>query len=130
MRGYTHVLATDGLDHIIGRRAEEVCDDGKLVDMVLAWEEWLALEHFSKDAACAPDVNFDIVLLPREHDLRGAVVSCRDISSHLRVLNTSQAKIANLEIAVLVDKNVAGLQVTMNNTSRVHVLQSTLFDVS
>lgn len=38
----------------------------------------------------------DVVFLPGEHDLWGAVVSCRNISCHLRILNTGQTKIANL----------------------------------
>lgn len=71
--------------------------------MVLAREEGLALKHFRKDAPGAPDVDLDIVLLPGEHDLRSTVVSRRHIAGHLRILDASQAKITNLEIAVFVD---------------------------
>jgi hypothetical protein len=36
-------------------------------------------------------------------------------------LDSGQTKVANLEIAVFVDKDVAGLEITMNNTGGVDV---------
>lgn len=69
-----YVLTSDGVDDIVRRGSEEFCDDGELVDVVLSGEQRLALEHLGKDAAGAPYVNLNIVLLPREHDLRSAVV--------------------------------------------------------
>jgi hypothetical protein len=120
------VLAADRADNIIWRGAEQFGDDGELVDVVLSGEKGLALEHFSEDAACAPDVYLDVVLLPREHDLRCSVVSRRDIAGHLRVLDTGKAKVANLQIAVLVDENVGGFEVTVDNAGGVDVFQTTL----
>ena len=38
----------------------------------------------------------NVVFLPGEHDLWSTIVPCRDISCHLRILNTSQSKVANL----------------------------------
>ena len=122
----TYVLAADSLDNIIRGGSEQFGDDGKLVDVVLAGEQRLALEHLGEDTSNTPDINFNIVLLPSEHDLRSSVVSCRDVTSHLGVLNTGQTEVANLQIAVLVDQNVAGLQVTVDNTSRMDVFQSAL----
>lgn len=116
-----HVLAADGLNDIIRRRSEEFGDDGELIDVVLAGEEWLALQHLREDAACTPNVNLNVVLLPGEHDLGRAVVSGRDISGHLWVLDSREAEVANLEIAVLVDEDVARLEIAVNNASRVHV---------
>ena len=75
---------------------------------VLAGEEWLALEHFGKDAARGPDVDRDVVLLPGEHDLGGAVVARGDVAGHLGILDAGETKVADLEVAVLVDENVAG----------------------
>jgi len=49
----------------------------------------------------------DVVFLPGQHDLWCTVVACGYITRHLRILNTSQTEIANLEIAVLIDQNVA-----------------------
>lgn len=122
----SYVLTADRLNNIIRRSSKKLGNDGELVHMVLAGEEWLALEHFGENAARAPDIHLHVVLLPREHNLRRSVVSCRDIACHLWVLYTGKAKIANLEIAVLVDQDIARLQVTMDDTGRVHVFQATL----
>jgi len=119
------VLAADGADNIIWRGSEQFGDDGELVDVILSGEKGFALEHLGEDAPCAPDVYFDVVLLPREHDLRCSVISRRDIAGHLRVLDTGKAKVANLQIAVLVDENVGGFEVTVDNASGVDVFQTT-----
>lgn len=94
--------------------------------MVLSGENGLALEHLGENAAGTPDIDLDVVLLPSEHDLGGAVVTSRDITSHLRILDAREAEIANLQVAVLVDQDVAGLQVTMNNTCGVDVFEAAL----
>lgn len=94
--------------------------------MVLAREEGLSLEHLGKDASSAPNVDLDVVFLPCEHDFGGAVVSCGDVASHLGVLDSSEAKVANLEIAVFVDQNVAGLEITVDDAGRVDVLEAAL----
>jgi hypothetical protein len=122
----THVLTADGLDNIVWRSSEELGDDGELVDVVLSGEQRLALEHLRENASCTPNVHLDVVLLPREHNLGRAVVTGRNVTRHLGVLYTGQAEIADLQIAVLVDEDVAGLEVTVNNTGRVDVFQATL----
>lgn len=121
-----YVFAADALNNVIWWSAQELCDDGELVHVVLAGEQRLALQHLCKNAACAPDVDLDVVLLPREHNLRRSVVPCRDIARHLGVLYTRKSEIADLEITVLVDKNVARLQVAVNNSGGVDVFQSAL----
>lgn len=83
----THIFAADSFDHIIGRRTQQFGDDGELVDMVLAGEERLAIQHLCENTAGAPDIDLDVVLLPCEHNLGGAIVSGRDVASHLRVLD-------------------------------------------
>ena len=94
--------------------------------MIFSREKWLALQHFGKDATSTPDINFDIVLLPGEHDFRGSVITCRNISSHLGVLDTSKTEITNLQIAILVDQDVTWLEVAMNDTGRVNIFQTAL----
>jgi hypothetical protein len=42
---------------------------------VLPREEGLALEHLGENASRAPNVDRDIILLPREHDLGGPIIS-------------------------------------------------------
>lgn len=92
---------------------------------ILAWEERLSFQHFSENASRAPDVDGDVVLLPCQHDLGGTVVSRRNVSRHLGVLNTSQSKVANLQVAVLVHQDVGGFQIAMDDTCRVDVFQTT-----
>lgn len=112
----THILASDGVDDIVGRGAQQLSDDGELMHMVLAREQGLAIEHLGENAARTPDVDLDIVFLPRQHDFGGSVVSCRDVAGHLGVLDAGKAEVANLQIAVLVDKNVARLKVSVDDT--------------
>ena len=122
----TYVLARDGVDNIIRRGTQKLGDDGELVDMVLAGEEGLAVKHLGKDAPSAPNINLDVVFLPGEHDFGGSVVSRRNVTGHLRVLNAGESEVANLQVAVLVYEDVARLQVTVNHASRVHILQPAL----
>lgn len=120
----TYILACNGVDDIIRGCAQELRDDGELVDMVLSGEEWLALKHLREDAASAPDINLDIVLLPCEHDLRGAVVSSRDITGHLGILNTCQTEVADLQVAVLVNQNITRFQVAVDDACGVNVFKT------
>lgn len=122
----TNVLTGDGVDNIIRGGAEELGDDGELVDVILSREKRLALKHLSENATSTPDINFNVVFLPGEHNLGSSVVSCRNIASHLGVLDSGKTEVADLQIAVFVDENVARLEVTVDNTGRMHVLESTL----
>lgn len=122
----TYILATDGLKHIIGWASEEFGDDGELIDVILAREEGFALEHLGEDAAGAPDVHLDVVLLPREHDLGGAVIPRRNVARHLWILNSGQAKVADLQIAILVNQDVARLQVTVDHAGRMYIFEAAL----
>jgi hypothetical protein len=98
--------------------------------MIFTRKQGFALEHFGKDAACTPDVYLDVVFLPSEHDFWSSIVSCRDIASHLRILNTSQAKVAYLEITILVDEDIAWFQVPVHDSSGVDIFKTTLSSVS
>lgn len=120
------VLTADGGDNIIRWCTQELSDDGELVDVVLAWEQGLALQHFCEDTAGTPDVHLNIVLLPREHDLGRSVVSSRDVAGHLRVLNTGETKVADFQVTILVDEDVRGLQITMHDSRRMHIFETTL----
>lgn len=89
--------------------------------MVLAREQRFALQHLSEDAPCTPNIDLYVVLLPRKHDLRCSVVPSRHVTGHLGVLDTGQAEVANLEIAVLVDQNVTRFEVSVNDACRVNI---------
>lgn len=94
--------------------------------MILSREERFSLQHLGEDAACAPDVDLHVVLLPGEHDLGGAVISRGHIAGHLRVLDSGQTEIADLQVAVFINEDVAGLQVSVDHTGGVDIFQSTL----
>lgn len=94
--------------------------------MVLSGEERLALEHLGKDAGGAPDVHLDVVFLPCEHDLGRPVIPRRDVARHLRVLDPREAKVANLQVAVLVDQDIARFEVSVDNAGRMDVFQASL----
>ena len=115
------------MDNIIWGRAQKLGDDRELVDVILPWEERLSLQHLRENASGTPNIYLDIVFLPCEHDLRGSVVSRRDITGHLGILNTGQTEVADLQIAVLVDQDVAGLEIAMDNACGVDILESPLF---
>jgi len=121
-----YVLAAYRLNDLVGWGAQQLCNDGELVDVVLAWKQWFPFQHLRKDTPCAPYVNLHIVLLPCEHNLRRAVVSRRHISRHLWVLDARKAKVADFQVAILVDEDVTGLQVAMDNPCRVYVFQTAL----
>ena len=124
-----YILARNRINHIIRRRPEQLRDDGELVDVVLAGEQRLALEHLGKDAPGAPDVHLDVVLLPREHDLGGPVVPRRHVARHLRVLDARQPKVADLEVAVLVDQDVTRFEVAVDDAGGVDVFETALGDL-
>lgn len=126
---FSYIFAADGLNNIIWGRAEKFCNDGELVDVVLARKEWLALEHFCKNAACTPNIYLHIIFLPGKHNLGSSVVSRGDVAGHLWVLYTGQTKVANLEIAVLVYEDVAGLEIAVHHTGRVDIFQATLSEL-
>lgn len=94
--------------------------------MVLSREERFSIQHLGEDAARAPDIDLHVILLPGEHDLGGAVISRGNITSHLGVLDTRQTEIADLQVAVFINEDVAGLQVSVDHTGGVDIFQSTL----
>lgn len=94
--------------------------------MVLSWEKRLARQHLREYTASTPYVNLHIILLPCQHDLGGTVVSRRDVSCHLGILNSREAEVADLKVAVLVDENIARFKVTVDDTGGMYIFQATL----
>lgn len=96
--------------------------------------------------AWSPLLTCDIVLLPRQHDFRGSVISGRHVSGHLGILNSGQTKVTDLrrkqesgsmallshskathlQVTVLVHQNVTRLQVSVHNTGGMDVFETTL----
>ena len=125
-----YVLATDSLDNVVRRRSQQLGDDGELIDVVLAWKQWFALQHLCEYTSCTPDVHFHVIFLPCEHDLRRPVVPRRYITSHLWVLYTGKTEVADLQVAVFVYKDVARLQVAVDDPGRVNVFKTSLIPLA
>lgn len=83
--------------------------------MIFSGEQGFALEHFRKDASSAPYVHLNVILLPCEHNFWRPVVSGGNVSRHLRILYASETEVAYLQIAILVDEDVARLEVPVDH---------------
>lgn len=125
-----HILASDGLDDLVRRGSQQLRDDRELIDVIFPGEQRFPLQHLREYASCAPDVYLHVVLLPRKHDFGCTVIPRRDISRHLRILYACQAEIADLQIAVLVDQNIAGLQVTVHDSGRMDIFEPALIGLA
>jgi hypothetical protein len=140
---FTNVFAANGLDYVIRWRPEQFRDNRELVHVyvhklsetwnetwwwsrltILSRKEGLSLEHLSENASRAPNVDSNIVFLPREHDLGGPIITRRHVASHLRILYSGKSKVtylgccavsqrkagqegSHLEITILVHEDVA-----------------------
>lgn len=122
----SHVFAPNGLNDFVGWSSEQFGYDRKLIDVIFAGKQRFAFQHLGEYASGAPDIDLDVVLLPCEHNLRRTVVPRRHVSRHLRILDSRQTKITNLQVAVLVDQDIAWLEVSMNDSGGMHIFQTTL----
>lgn len=100
--------------------------------VVTAREEGPSSEEFSKNAAHRPDVNCFGVHLERQHYFWCTIPPSCNIFRHkanfLASRNTGlnapgQAKVADLEIAVGIQKQICRLEIAMNNICTVNRLQ-------
>jgi hypothetical protein len=72
------------------------------------------------------------IALEAQHDFRGTIPSCGDIFRHVSSIlfgihgkATRQPKVADLQLTVRIDKQIAGLQISVEDIGRVDVLQAT-----
>lgn len=98
--------------------------------MILAREEWLSFQHLCENTPGTPNVHLNVIFLPCEHDFGRAIVSRGDVAGHLWILYPGKAKVANFQIAVLVDEDIAGFEVAMDDTGGVDIFQTPLLRVS
>lgn len=141
---------SDACQGLLVGSTQEVENLVQLVDVVAALEEGAAAEKLGENAANGPDVNCRCgvsgvsvvanfvalltsfgVALEAQHDLGRTVPTCCDILGHisgvfLRVNGetTGQAEVTDLQLTVGIDKQVTGLQVTVQNVGRVDVLET------
>ena len=143
-----YIFAGDLTENIVSWGAKEITNERELVNVwssqkeerelararereknrtsltILSREQGPACEHLRKDASHTPHVHSEVVVLPEEHDLGSPVVTRGDIASvgHVRVGDAGQAKVADLQVTRFIHQNVARLQVSVKDTSRVNVL--------
>lgn len=100
-------------------------DEAHLVHVVAAGEEGLAVEELQEDAADGPDVDGGGVVRGVEQELGGAVPPRDHVLRHHVALRrwARQPEVADLEVAVGVQQQVAGLQVPVDYVRRVDVLE-------
>ena len=94
---------------------------------MLAREHDPSFHYFAQGAAGRPNVNRVAVLVRAEHDLRRPVVPCHDVLGQilapLQAQIPAEPEIANLQITVLVEQDVAGFQVPVDYIRRVEELE-------
>lgn len=113
---------------LLGRRAHDVEDAVQLVGVGRAGKQRASRVHFRNDAPGRPDVNGRIVRpaaqqhvgrpVPQRHNLVGKGV---DRNAHC----PGQAKVPELQDALLVDEEILGLQVPVQNAVLVAVGDAT-----
>lgn len=121
-----HVFTADRLNDIIWGCPKQFGDDGELVDVILPWEKGLPFQHLGENASCTPNVHLHVIFLPGEHDLWCSVIPGRNIAGHLWILYPGEAEVADLQVAIFVDKDVAWLEITVDYTGRMNVFQTSL----
>lgn len=105
----------------------EIRDGERLT--VFAGEQRLAAQHLGEDTAYTPYVDRLGVLLERQHDLWCTIPARSNIFRHearvvfLRGGGTGQAEVADFQIAVRIEKEIGGFEVTVKNVGGMHGLQ-------
>lgn len=113
-QGRDYIFTGDIGNDAFRRTSQQLSNHHKLINMVLPRKYWRSKNHFRKYTARTPNIDLFIIPPPSKHNFGSTVVPRRDVSSHLSLLHTSKAKVANFQIAIFVDENVAGFEVAMN----------------
>mmetsp|Transcript_15914 Transcript_15914/g.62183 ORF Transcript_15914/g.62183 Transcript_15914/m.62183 type:complete len:368 (-) Transcript_15914:146-1249(-) len=117
----------DALPDSVAGRAADLEDLVELVDLRVARKERVQQQQLGEDAADRPDVDRRRVGLHAEEDLRRAVPQRHHVvrvGTERHVEGTCQAKIGDLQGALLVDQEVRRLEVPVDDAARVAVRQA------
>ena len=96
---------------------------------IFAGEERSPTEHFRENTPNTPNINCLCILLKSEHNFRRPIPPRRHILGHkpgiiLRGISTPcQSKVTDFEIAVGIEQQVGGFQVTVEDVGRMHCLE-------
>jgi len=130
-----HEFFVVGLDNLVNHSllavAEQVVDFFHLFVLALSGQQRLARIELSQDTPDRPDIDGARVLLLREDDFGGAVPARGDVVGELRRrghevgdVGAGEAEIADFQVAVAVNQQVARFQVPVQDTCGVQVLQA------
>mmetsp|Transcript_40085 Transcript_40085/g.100317 ORF Transcript_40085/g.100317 Transcript_40085/m.100317 type:complete len:274 (-) Transcript_40085:80-901(-) len=100
---------------------------GQLIHLSLTVEQRTTQQHFSKDAADAPDVDLVTVQPGEVEQLRRPIPDGDDLRRHGpvgRAVAASQTEITQLDLTFCVDEDVCRRQIPVNEIPRVHDLQT------
>lgn len=97
-----------------------------LMHMIFPSKQRLFVDKLHEDATNWPNINGSSVLGGIEQQLGRPVPSRHDILCHEVVLGASprQPKVAYLEVTVGIEQQIARLQISMYDTSRMYVFQA------
>lgn len=112
---------------VVGGGTMEVEDFEDLINFRITHEEGLLLDHFSEDATDGPDVNTERVLLLAQENFRGSIPESFDFvgqSLDGDTKSSGKTEISELDGTILVDQKILGLQVSVNDSSRVAVVDT------
>eukprot|EP00962_Isochrysis_galbana_P009630 scaffold2684_cov124-Isochrysis_galbana.AAC.11 len=100
-------------------------DQAELVQIVATGQQRLARHHLSENAAACPDVNRSRIRLVLEQQLWSAVPARHDVLSEPHVFDlctwvhrARQPKVANLQVTILVDQEIAWFQIAVQHMGR------------
>jgi len=117
----------DARPDVLGRGSKGPEDFENLVDFRVAREEGVAGDHLGEDAANAPDIDGDGVVLAAEEDLRGAVPEGDDlvcVGPDGDSKGPGEPKVGQLEGAVLANEEIVGLEVAVEDAACVAVVNA------
>ncbi|KAM0859882.1 hypothetical protein ACQ4PT_046899 [Festuca glaucescens] len=119
------VLVADEPQVVVGGGAYDLGDEPHLVHVVPPREERRPVDELHEDAPDGPDVDGRRVVGGVEQQLGGPVPPRDDVLRHHVALRRGarQAEVADLEVAVGVEEQVAGLEVPVDHVRRVDVLE-------
>ena len=101
------------------RRSEQGEDLAELIDFVLALEEGLARQQLGEDTAQRPDIDLEAVFVGPKEEVWAAVPECDDELGEVRrwwiARITSHAEVGHLDLAAVVEEEVGGFEVSVQD---------------
>eukprot|EP00218_Dolichomastix_sp_CCMP3274_P001372 CAMPEP_0170153916 /NCGR_PEP_ID=MMETSP0033_2-20121228/56565_1 /TAXON_ID=195969 /ORGANISM="Dolichomastix tenuilepis, Strain CCMP3274" /LENGTH=468 /DNA_ID=CAMNT_0010391135 /DNA_START=50 /DNA_END=1454 /DNA_ORIENTATION=+ len=118
----------DAGPHLLGRAPAQAEDDFELLPLVLAGEDWLLKEELGENAPDRPHVHLRPVLLDPHEQLRRSVPerddAVREPVRVIRCVRACEAKVGELEDAVVVYQQVGAFDVAVQDFVFVAVVQA------